>query len=330
MRFTYPDCSNDLIAGTAIESSVAANCSPATPRSSDPRRTGTPLRPLGRGSPRRRMRSWGTNNRSIVRTGVNRPNVLARADRGHPGGSRRRRDLQRHRRGDQAMREGLRRREDDGGARHDRQPVPLLQRLVDAPLRRRAGARDAQRSSSRGRAHAGRRRGYEPQAGARVVLRRGRPRASRCSAKRSSIATAQPRGASPCSTTRSPTGRRPGPITFSPHAQRIGVKISLSGGDAGVACTDVLVVCYGSETNGLTRVRGWATPSGSGVALGAVDLFNKSGLSRPGQRLFQHGGPRRSGHGEPPGIVDGRGHQQGHSHCDDRRPYRGARCITAR
>jgi hypothetical protein len=63
------------------------------------------------------------------------------------------------------------------------------------------------------------------------------------------------------------------PITFSPHAERIGVKIALSGSDASVSCSATLVVCFGSETNGLTRVRGFDT-SGSGARLGAVNLFN--------------------------------------------------------
>jgi hypothetical protein len=64
------------------------------------------------------------------------------------------------------------------------------------------------------------------------------------------------------------------PANFSLHGERVGVKVALSGSDS-VTCGEALVLCYGSSTEGLTRIRGYDT-SGTGVRLGAVNLTKET------------------------------------------------------
>ena len=240
MRFTYPDCSNDLIAGTAIEYSGGRELQPGdAAKLGSPTYWNAPPAAWPGFTPVQNAQLGGANNRSIVRTGVNRPNVLGRqetadipADLGDAA-TYSATDLSTKpcSKGfvDVKMTEA---RDTTASPFHffnawwtphyiDAQARVMLKKLKSLTGLMPIGVEDVNPK----RAHVW---FYDEDDPAHTVL--GEAELYRHGTAPGGLAVFDNEIAN---------GQSTGPITFSPHAQRIGVKISLSGSDASVACTDV-------------------------------------------------------------------------------------------
>jgi hypothetical protein len=283
MRFVFPECNNDLIAQTAIQYSGGRELQPgdATRLDSptwwnDPPAAWVAFTPifnpqLGEGN--NSSFNTNTNNRSIVRTGVNRPNVLGRQETADTPA-----DL-----GDAASYSST-----------DASIKPCAKQFIDVKM---TEARDM--SSNPLHYLTAWWTPHYVDAQARVTLFRAKSLSDllpigveEVNPKRAKAWFYDEDTGTELASTELVAGAPEGnllvfdnsaaPVTFDPHVQRIGVTIALSGTEDSVSCGTLLVVCYGASDDGLTRIRGYET-SGTGTRLEEVFL---SGCATPDNGYF--------------------------------------------